>query len=126
MDTLIHMWTGCMCLCKLASETIDFLIQEIGLGSMSSVRGLHLQATEGLREKFQVIEITENLRCGMNMVEVDKGVPEPEYKEVAYPKDEESLAEFLGRCKSKKSEAMLCLRYSAIFDKKEMKQVEVV
>ena len=75
------------------------------------------KATEDLRQKCQVIEIFENLGCGINMVEVDTGVdtkgdkeaiPEPDSIEVDYPKAEESLDEFLGRCKAKKLEAMLC------------------
>lgn len=91
------------------------------------------KAIEGLREKFQAIEIIENLDCGINMVEVDKVVdtkgekeatPKLDCMEVAYPKAEESLDEFLGMSKARKSEPMLCPRYNAIFDKKAAHQVE--
>ncbi|KAI5396735.1 hypothetical protein KIW84_062821 [Lathyrus oleraceus] len=93
------------------------------------------KATEGLRKKFQTIEIIENLGCGINMVEVDKVVdtkgdkeatPEPDRMEVAYPKVAKSLVEFLGMCKAKKSKAMICQRCNAIFDNKAAQQVEVV
>lgn len=93
------------------------------------------KATEGLRVKLQEVEINDDLEYGVNMMEVDKDVdikggkkatPESEHIKVAYPKDDESLVEFLGRCKSKKSEAMLCLRCSAIFDRKAAQHMEVV
>ena len=44
--------------------------------------------------------------------------------EVAYPKVEEDLIDFLNRCKISNTNAMLCLRCSAVFDKEATKFVE--
>jgi hypothetical protein len=43
---------------------------------------------------------------------------------VAYPKDEEDLVDFLNRCKISNTNAMLCPRCSAVFDKEAAKSVE--
>jgi len=44
--------------------------------------------------------------------------------EVAYPKAEEDLIDFLNKCKISNTNAMLCPRYSAMFDKEVAKSVE--
>jgi len=44
--------------------------------------------------------------------------------EVAYPKAEEDLIDFLNRCKISNTNAMLCPRCSAVFDKEAAKFVE--
>jgi len=44
--------------------------------------------------------------------------------EVAYPKAEEDLIDFLNRCKISNTHAMLCPRCSAVFDKEAAKSVE--
>ena len=44
--------------------------------------------------------------------------------EVAYPKAEEDLIDFLNRCKISNTNDMLCLRCSAVFDKEDAKFVE--
>jgi len=44
--------------------------------------------------------------------------------EVAYPKAEEDLIDFLNRCKISNTNAMLCPRCSAIFNKEAAKSVE--
>lgn len=85
------------------------------------------KATEVLMVKLQEIEITDDLECRFNMVEVYKDVYtkggkkatlEYEHIKVAYPKDDEILVEFMGRYKSKKFVAMLCPECSVIFDRK--------
>jgi len=47
-----------------------------------------------------------------------------EKMEVAYPKAEEDLIDFLNRCKISNTNAMLCPRCSALFDKEAVKFVE--
>ncbi|KEH17078.1 hypothetical protein MTR_0046s0080 [Medicago truncatula] len=42
----------------------------------------------------------------------------------AYPKDEEDLVDFLNRCKISNTNAMLCPRCSAVFDKEAAKAIE--
>jgi len=44
--------------------------------------------------------------------------------EVAYPKAEEDLIDFLNRCKISNTNAMLCPRCSAVFDKEAVKSIE--
>jgi len=44
--------------------------------------------------------------------------------EVAYPKAEKDLIDFLNRCKISNTNAMLCPRCSAVFDKEAAKSVE--
>jgi len=44
--------------------------------------------------------------------------------EVAYPKAEEDLIDFLNRCKISNTNVMLCPRYNAVFDKEAAKSVE--
>lgn len=65
--------------------------------------------------KLQEIEITDDLESGVNMVEVDKDVDtkdgkkatlESEHIKMVCPKYDESLVKFMGKCKSKNSEAM--------------------
>ena len=47
-----------------------------------------------------------------------------EKMEVAYPKAEEDLIDFLNRCKISNTNAMLCSRCSAVFDNEAAKSVE--
>jgi len=47
-----------------------------------------------------------------------------EKMKVAYPKAEEDLIEFLKRCKISNTDAMLCPKCSAVFDKEAAKSVE--
>lgn len=67
-DILIHMWTRCTCFCELASETIDFLIQVIDLGGVSSVRGRHLQSqiSKVFVKRNQIL--AHNINLGINAV----------------------------------------------------------
>lgn len=52
--------------------------------------------------------------------EVDEqSLGQEEHVKVAYPKQDESLVEFLHRCQRKKSEVILYLRCNSIFDRKE-------
>jgi len=43
---------------------------------------------------------------------------------VAYPKAEEDLIDFLNRCKISNTNAMLCPRCNAVFNKEAAKSVE--
>ena len=47
-----------------------------------------------------------------------------EKMEVAYPKAEEDLIDFLNRCKISNTNVMLCPRCSAVFDKEAAKSVK--
>lgn len=81
------------------------------------------------------MDITEEASLAVNMVEgtqetaveVDEqSSRQEEYVKIAYPKQDESLVEFLHRFHRKKSEVMLCPRCSSIFDKKAAENVERV
>lgn len=91
------------------------------------------KATEGLQLKFQNLGIIEDVDMEVNMVEisqetsmeVDNECQQEKYNKVAFPKEEETLMDFLHRCK-KKSEVMICPRCSAIFNKQATHNLEGV
>lgn len=92
------------------------------------------KATEGLQIQFQRLDITEDIHMEVNMVEVsqetsmevDDECRQEEYNKIAFPKEEETLSNFLRRCQKKKSEVMLCPWCSVVFDKKEAQNLEGV
>lgn len=84
--------------------------------------------------KFQNLDIIEDVDIRVNMVEinqktsmeVDNECRQEEYNKVAFPKEDETLTDFLRRCQKKQSEVMLCPRYNAVFDKKVTQNFEGV
>ncbi|KAI5432365.1 hypothetical protein KIW84_036198 [Lathyrus oleraceus] len=61
-----------------------------------------------------------------NQAEVDEDRRRKEYQRLAYPKEDESLVEFIERCQKMRTEVMLCPRCSAIFDRKAATNLEAV
>lgn len=92
------------------------------------------KATKGLQLKFQNLGIIEDVDMEVNMVEisqetsmeVDNECRQEEYNKVSFPKEEETLMDFLHRCQRKKSEVMLCPRCSVMFDKQAIHNLEGV
>lgn len=93
------------------------------------------EVIEGLRVKLQDLDITEGAILAINMVEVtqetamevdEQSLGQEEYVKVAYPKQDESLVEFLYRYQRKKSKVMLCPRCNSVFDRKAAENVEGV
>lgn len=64
------------------------------------------KATKGLQLKFQKLDITEDVNMEVNMVEisqepsmeVDNECQQEEYNKIAFPKEDETLSDFLQRC----------------------------
>ena len=79
---------------------------------------------------INMVEISDNI--DVEMVTEDHQIEEPvvtedqlaKEMEKAYPKAEEDLVDFLNRCKISNTNAMLCPRCSAVFDKEAAKSVE--
>jgi len=65
--------------------------------------------------------VTENHRFEDAVVTEDQFA---EKMTAAYPKAEEDLIDFLNRCKISNTNAMLCPRCSAVFDKEAAKSIE--
>lgn len=90
------------------------------------------KVVEGLQVKFHNLCITEDANMEVNMVEVSQETSmevddehrQEEYNKLAFPKEEETLMDFLHRCQGKKSEVMLCHRCSVVFDKKAAHNLE--
>lgn len=69
------------------------------------------KATKGLQLKFQNLDITEDVEMEVNMVEisqetsmeVDNECQQEEYNKVTFPKEDETLTDFLWRCQKKQS-----------------------
>lgn len=92
------------------------------------------KATEGLQLKFQNLGITKDVDMEVNLVEISQETSmevnnecrQEDYNKVAFPKEKENLMDFLHRCQRKKSEVMLCLRCSAMFEKQAAHNLEGV
>ena len=73
---------------------------------------------------MQKMNLVAKSNMELNMVEVsdakasEEAIRQKEVNKMAFPKENEDLADFLHRCQKKKSEVMLCPRCSSIFDKK--------
>ena len=93
---------------------------------MAAVTG----STEGLEAKMQKLNIAGKSNVKINMVEVSEpkasedAIRQEEINKIAFPKENENLADFLQRCQNKKSEVMLCPRCSSIFDKKVVEHIQ--
>lgn len=81
------------------------------------------------------MEFTEDANLAVNMVEVtqetgievdEQSLRQEEYFKIDYPKQDESLVEFLHMFHRKKSEVMSCLRCNPVFDRKARENVEGV
>lgn len=92
------------------------------------------KATGCLQLQFQKLDIIEDVNMEVNMVEmsqdtsmeVDDECRQEEYNKISFPKEDETLSDFLRRCQKKKSEVMLCPRCSVAFDKKATQNLERV
>lgn len=67
------------------------------------------KATDGLQLQFQKLDITEDVNMEVNMVdisqetsmEVDNECRQEEYNKIIFPKEDETLSDFLWRCQKK-------------------------
>ena len=90
------------------------------------------KAAEGLEVDFSKIRLKDEIN--INMVEVTNGqamdideqVRQEEHNKVAYPREDETMVDFIYRCQKKGSEVMLCPRCSSVFDKKAAQNLEGV
>lgn len=84
------------------------------------------KAIEGLQLQFQKLDITEYVNMEVNRVEispvtsmeVDNECRQEEYNKIAFPKEDETMSDFLRRCQKKQSKVILYPWCSAVFDKK--------
>lgn len=95
-------------------ETTKGFKQETTKGFMQG--NIMTEATEGLRAKLEKLEITDGASLEVNMVEIGQGTEmeaderslkqDEKHVKVAYPKNDESLVEFLHRFQRKRSNVM--------------------
>ena len=89
-------------------------------------------STEDLEARMQKMNLAAKSNMQVNVVEVsgarvsEETLRQEEVNKIAFPKEDENLADFLHRCQKKKSEVMLCPRCSSIFDKKAAEHIQVM
>ncbi|KAI5443932.1 hypothetical protein KIW84_012528 [Lathyrus oleraceus] len=80
-----------------------------------------LSIADGRNVGVNMVEVSQR-----NQAEVDEDRRQEGYQRLAYPKEEENLAEFIERCQKMRTEVMLCPCCSAIFARKAATDLEAV
>lgn len=84
--------------------------------------------------KFHNLGITEDVNMEVNMIEVSQETPmevddecqQEEYNKLVFPKEDETLMDFLHRFQRKNSEVMSCPLCSVVFEKNAVHNLEGV
>jgi len=97
--------------------------EEVGINMVDISEEFMAIETSANEENFagNAEEVTEDHHFDAELVTEEQFA---EKMKTTYPEAEEDLIDFLNRCKISNTHAMLCPRYSAVFDKEAAKYVE--